>query len=617
MDAKLVSKELRIEGMTCASCESRVENKLRKMKGVNEAKANLSNNSVSVSFDANVTDIAQISKAIQGLGYGVGGSQPKSDKMTVTQLLGIGAIIFALYLIINNTIGFNFIPQITQNMGFGILFVIGLITSLHCVIMCGGINLSQCISKEDEACKVEPSKIEKMKPSLMYNMGRVVSYTIIGGIVGALGAAVSFSGMAKGVVVIISGVFMVIMGLNMLNMFPWLRKITPRLPKFLSSKIAGQKRGRGPFIVGLLNGLMPCGPLQAMQVYALGTGSFIAGAGAMFFFSLGTVPLMFGLGAISTLLSSRFTKNMLKVGAILVMILGVIMLTRGLDLSGINLVKAANTGSGSIAKVEGNVQLVTTKLESGKYPPFTVQAGVPVKWTMQATAKDINGCNETLTVPEYGISKKLVPGDNVIEFTPTKEGAIRYTCWMGMISSTITVVKDVKATPASAGNSSGLVASASSNPGAASGTGGCCGAAPGKFANGQVPTDNIKVANIVDGKQEITVTVNDNGYTPAAFVVQKGVQLKVKFVPEKLSSCNATVVFPGLNGQIDLNTTKETPWLTPSSDITFQCGMNMLHGYIKVVDDLSKIDISAIKNEIKNYTPSQNSSLGGSGGCCG
>jgi len=81
----------------------------------------------------------------------------------------------------------------------------------------------------------------------------------------------------------------------MLNIFPVLRKITPRMPKIFGRKISNAKN-KGPLLVGLLNGFMPCGPLQAMQLYALGTGSFIAGATSMFMFSLGTVPLMFGLG---------------------------------------------------------------------------------------------------------------------------------------------------------------------------------------------------------------------------------------------------------------------------------------------------------------------------------
>ena len=620
---KLVEKILKIDGMTCTSCEMRIENRLKKMNGVISAKVSYSSSDAHITYDTGIVSLESIIGEIEMLDYkarekkggkaqadGGKDNNAKNDKMSINQLLGIGILILAAYVIIKNTVGFNFIPQINQNMGYGILFVVGLITSLHCIAMCGGINLSQCVSYKQE--EEDTGKIKKLKPSLLYNAGRVVSYTIIGGIVGALGSAVSFSGTAKGIVAILSGVFMVIMGLNMLNIFPWLRKFNPRMPKLFGNKIHNNGGKNGPFYVGLLNGLMPCGPLQAMQIYALGTGSFFAGALSMFMFSLGTVPLMFGFGAVSSFLSGKFTHRMMKVSAVLVMILGVIMLNRGLSLSGVNVVYAASGGSasGNIAKIEGNVQTVTTRLESGKYAPIIVQKGIPVKWNMKADAKNINGCNETLTIPKYNIQTKLVPGDNIIEFTPDADGNISYTCWMGMISSNIKVVDDVSKV------SSSDVAQAGSSIGAGAGGGGCCGATPLGFAGGKIPTDNIQVATVTGDQQEVTVTVNSQGYSPAVVVLQKGVSAKIKFNPEQLNGCNSTIVFPELQGQLNLQSQTETPLLTPDTDFTFQCGMAMLHGYVKVVDDINKVDLDAIRKEVQNNKPAVGAG-GSGGGCCG
>jgi sulfite exporter TauE/SafE len=540
-----------------------------------------------------------------------------SNKMPINQLIGVGIIIVAIYLIIKNTIGFNFIPQVNQNMSLGFLFIIGLLTSLHCIAMCGGINLSQCVSHGTN--EPETNKMAKLKPSLMYNTGRVISYTIIGGIVGTLGSVVSFSGAAKGIVAILSGIFMVIMGLNMLNIIPWLKKLNPHMPKIFGRKIQGSKSKHGSFIVGLLNGLMPCGPLQAMQLYALGTGSFLMGAASMFVFSLGTVPLMFGFGALSSLLSGKFTHKMLKVSAILVMVLGVVMVTRGLNLSGINVASAAGisatTSADNVAKVSSNVQNITTKLQSGEYTPITVQKGIPVRWVIQATENDLNGCNQELTIPKFGITKKLVPGDNIIEFTPDKEETIPYTCWMGMISSTIKVVADVNNSSSFSSNVGG--SGSSPNSGSSSSGGGCCaaGSQATKFAGGKIPTDNIQLAKIVDGTQEVTITVNNQGYSPAVVVLQKGIKAKIIFKPEALNSCNSYITFPELSKQLNLSSGQtEISVLSPLSDITFQCGMGMLHGYVKVVDDLNKVNLDDIKNAVNNRKPTSGSS---GGGCCG
>jgi len=201
-------------------------------------------------------------------------------------------------------------------------------------------------------------------------------------------------------------------------------------------------------MVGLLNGFMPCGPLQAMQLYALGTGSFLTGALSMFTFSLGTLPLMFAFGAFSSLLSSNFTRQMMKVASILVLVLGLVMGNRGLLLAGINVsdavlsvvgIKAEQDNKTANAVIKDGYQLVTTNLEPGSYQPIKVYAGVPLRWTIVAEEGKLNGCNNEIIIPAYGKQQKLEVGENIIEFTPTQPGTITYTCWMGMISSTITI----------------------------------------------------------------------------------------------------------------------------------------------------------------------------------
>jgi copper ion binding protein len=630
MEPKLVNQTFQVKGMTCPSCELKIENVLKKIEGVKNIKASLAKSTVVVDYDAALTEPEKLTAAIQKLGYEVVTNAGKNDgekKMTINQLLGIGIIIFALYWVIKSTIGFNFIPQVDKSVGYGMLFVIGLFTSLHCIAMCGGINLSQCIqappsgsnSSQDARTNVNinhPAEIEskfaKFKPSLLYNTGRVISYTIIGGIVGALGSVIGFSGTSKGIVAIVGGIFMVIIGINMLELFPWLRRFKISTPKFFGNKIYSNSAKRGPFFIGLLNGLMPCGPLQTMQLYALGTGSFLAGAASMFLFSLGTVPLMFGFGALSSLLSRKFTHRMMKVSAVLVIVLGLTMVTRGLNLSGVSLASPLQgSPAGNVARIEGGVQTVTTTIESGKYQPFVVQKGIPVRWTIKAKAEDLNGCNNPVTIPKYNIKQQLFPGDNIIEFTPGEEGTITYTCWMGMISSNIKVVSDItRVTP------DDLNQIDNNNNPQSGGAGGCCsaGSKATKFYGGKVPTDNIQVAKIVNGVQEVTITVNDEGYSPAAVILQRGIKAKIKFNPEKLNSCNYVVVFPEFQGQLNLGQGQtETPALDVASDFTFQCYMGMLHGYAKVVDDINNIDMNAVKKEVEVYRPAG----GGGGGCCG
>jgi len=89
------------------------------------------------------------------------------------------------------------------------------------------------------------------------------------------------------------------------------------------------------------------------------------------------------------------------------------------------------------------VQIVSTEMKGNRYEPITVQAGILVRWTVNADADELNGCNNPVTIPKYGIQKQLSPGENTIEFTPEEPGNVVYTCWMGMIRGTIRVVEDL------------------------------------------------------------------------------------------------------------------------------------------------------------------------------
>jgi sulfite exporter TauE/SafE/copper chaperone CopZ len=523
--------ELRVGGMTCVNCQNRIERALSRTEGVAWARVSYADGTARVEYDPNETDAREIVVAIEGLGYrALPGKRRKRGKsgeesgdaydgagsglahgLDARRVVGILIVVVAVFFILRNfgfTTSFGAIPLAEEGMGYGLLFLIGLLTSVHCVAMCGGINISQCIlagataNTKDAAARAKSGARTKVSargktaagsggrppksaflPSLKYNLARVCSYTAVGATCGGIGSAVSLSGDLRGLIQLIAGVFMVIMGLSMFGVLPGLGRLVPRLPRVFGEKIERAKSGgKGPIVVGLLNGLMPCGPLQAMQLFALSTGSPAQGALSMFCFSLGTVPLMFGLGALSSLLSGRFTSRAMTIGAALVILLGLFMFTQGLTLSGIALgptgaggayaARGGASGSGDSSDtapgeggagggttvadggaapgesytdsegnsyaVEGGVQIVRSVLGRG-YPHITVKAGAPVRWIIDASEDMINGCNGVIYIPEYVIEHTFEPGENVIEFTPARAGEFMYSCWMGMITSTITV----------------------------------------------------------------------------------------------------------------------------------------------------------------------------------
>ncbi|MDR3193333.1 MAG: sulfite exporter TauE/SafE family protein [Treponema sp.] len=624
------TQTIRIGGMSCVSCQNRIEKKLKNTTGVEDAAVDFNTGTASVTYNPSTLSFHEIRAAIEELDYKVlDNGRTRETGAPALEIAGTLVIILALYALLRglgiSTLSSAF-PLAEAGMGYGILFIIGLVTSLHCTAMCGGINLSQCIPAAPLASAPRQGKRrEVLFPALLYNAGRVISYTAVGIVAGALGSAVTVSGRFQGMVQLFAGLFMVIMGINMLGFFPALRRFNPRMPKIFARKIesltagtagpapsplaeaegAGDPRGRrrsgkGPLFIGLLNGLMPCGPLQAMQLYALSTGSPVAGGVSMFLFSAGTVPLMFGIGALGSVLSAApgrpaFARRVMKAGAILVTVMGVTMFTYGFNLSGFTadfagkLVAAVNpfAAKGSLRgkapaavetpRVENGVQIVNSTLSGGRYPAITVQAGIPVKWIIEAPPGSINGCNNRMIIREYKIEHRFRPGENVIEFSPVKTGKFPYSCWMGMIRSSITVVEEGQI-PAETDEG---------------------GPSPAGVA---IPTDRVTLAEIQEeGYQTVKTNLRDDGIDPAIIVVQKGLPVSWLINNDSLDPGNGSLLFPAYYTRIDMVRGDNEINFVAAGDFDFSSADNVFYGYVKVVDNLNDADIETIKAEVSAY----------------
>ncbi|MDR0330243.1 MAG: sulfite exporter TauE/SafE family protein [Chitinispirillales bacterium] len=472
-DAKTIV--LRVAGMFCAHCEETICGTLSAVEGVECATASYSRGTATVTYDPSRVTLDAVSAVINGLGYDAQGEYIAARAgIDWNRAAGMMVIIAAIYIVLQQFGLLNMlVPSklAAVDMSYGLIFLVGLFTSVHCVAMCGGINLSQCVpraggdgganaaARETNAnaagnnsgradAAVLGRRFSYLWPSMQYNAGRLISYTLIGAAVGAAGAAVTFSINAQGALKLIAGLFMLSMGIGMLDLFPHMRRFVPRMPAFVSRWVGAADK-KGPIIVGFLNGFLPCGPLQAMQIFALSTGSAAKGALSMALFCLGTVPLMFGLGAFSAIAGKKSSRKVMAAGAVMVAVLGLCMLSQSWNLfgltgvGGVPLASAARQNSAAPLvdfAIDRGPQIVNSTLRSFSYPSITVEANRPVKWIIDAPPGSINGCNDRIFIREYGIEYKFQPGENVVEFTPSKVGKIPYTCWMGMIPGTITVV---------------------------------------------------------------------------------------------------------------------------------------------------------------------------------
>lgn len=429
-------EKIKVYHMTCNSCENRVERAIKKLEGIVSVKASYIEEQVTVEYDTEICPISKIKESIKSAGYSV-------ENSNSYKIIGILIVAVAMIFLGNSTGGFDMNAKL-NGASYIVLFIIGMLTSIHCVGMCGGIMLSQSVSKREKM-----NKFQTILPAILYNLGRVTAYTFMGGIVGALGSVLSLSLTVKAAMQIFAGIFMIILGLNMAG-FSIFRKLRIKLPW---SACSVKKKPRTPFLVGLLNGLMPCGPLQTMQLYALGTGSAVKGALSMFLFSLGTIPLMLTFGAVSGLLSKGYTKKILKMSGFLVIILGFIMGSRGLALAGIDIPSfiggSGNLTGSSLAEsdkgkaiLKDGIQEITMTVDGSGFTPnqFYIKKGIPVKWIIKGDS--INPCNNAIAIPALNIERTLKSGENIIEFIP-EDKDINFSCWMGMIKGSFKVTDNL------------------------------------------------------------------------------------------------------------------------------------------------------------------------------
>jgi len=449
----MITKKFKAKGMHCSSCELLIEKSVRKIDGVENVKVDYVTETAEVTFNQEKTSVQEISKAIEERGYdcsliddGIKESNHYSiNKKVIGIVFGIIGILVVGYFIFRFFEGIP-IPEISQNMSYGLLFLVGLLTGFHCITMCGGFIVSYTTKHAQEGTK-------SYKSHFMYGLGKTVSYTIIGAIFGLLGSIIIFTPMMRGVIGIIAGLFLVIFGLNMLNIFPWLRKIRVVVPASFSKFVGKEsQKHSSPLIIGLLNSLMiACGPLLAIYIMAAGTGSMLEGAKLLFVFALGTLPVMIGFGFVTSLVSSKVTHRILRVSGVIVVILGLIMLNRGLALTGtgfdtnslLTSVSANNEITGKVVAIQDGYQVIEMEVNRYGWEPdkFVLKKGVPVKWIIDG--KEINGCNNAIQVPKLGLNFDIKKGEQVIEFIPNEEGVISWSCWMGMILGTFIVKENI------------------------------------------------------------------------------------------------------------------------------------------------------------------------------
>ncbi|MCR4307155.1 MAG: sulfite exporter TauE/SafE family protein [Candidatus Berkelbacteria bacterium] len=281
-----------VNGMNCNGCVLTTESKLQDVSYITRAKTSLKKHSVEVTGDfGNKSQQAiaeELSKILTKHGYTLTvEKQIKTKSWSDFKIAVPVALAFAVLFIVLQKVGLVNLVD-TGNVSYGTAFIVGIIASVStCVAVVGGLVLSMSATFAKEG--------DKVKPQLLFHTGRVVSFFVLGGVIGAIGSAFTLNIEATFILSLIIGLVMLILGINLLDVFHFAKRLQPSMPKFLSKHALGISKWNHaltPLFVGVATFFLPCGFTQSMQLYTLTTGSFLKGGFTMLSFALGTLPVL-------------------------------------------------------------------------------------------------------------------------------------------------------------------------------------------------------------------------------------------------------------------------------------------------------------------------------------
>ena len=281
-----------VSGMHCNACILMTESELTDVPYITHAKSSLKHHSVEITgnFDERSPEtIAEdLNKALIKKGYALSVAKRAKDKNWADFRIAIPiALAFAILFIFLQKIGLVDLVT-TSNVSYGTAFIIGVIASLStCMAVVGGLLLSMSATFAKEG--------DKTKPQVLFHLGRLASFFVLGGVIGAIGSAFQLNQTGSFILDLFIAIIMLILGINLLDIFHWTKRLQPSMPKFLAKHALGVSKLNHtltPLLVGIATFFLPCGFTQSMQIYTLSTGSFLKGGLTMLTFALGTLPVL-------------------------------------------------------------------------------------------------------------------------------------------------------------------------------------------------------------------------------------------------------------------------------------------------------------------------------------
>lgn len=436
-----------IRGTSCKSCEVVIERELINQPDIASVEASHNGRCICIETKNNreftYEELNELLKEHNYTFHKKDKNQTKNKEPINWKHVGAVAIfVLSLYIILSKTGLLQLSPSSAEPASLIGVFIIGVIASASsCTAVVGGlvVAVSSAIAKNQK--NLTPK--QKIKPHLLFNLGRILGFLVLGAFIGYMGSVLQLSPGLNGLFVVTVAILMMIIGINLMEVFP---SPVIGMPKWLAHKIhdlAESDDPKAPMLLGAATFFLPCGFTQSMQLFALTLQDPLQSGIVMAVFALGTTPMLLGIAGATAYTSNNTLKKVTQFAGVIVLILGISNVTNGLTLLGINpstvFAKDSSATEQEIILVNGSQQIEMNVTSRGRYEPstLTVQEGIPVDWTINGA--NFMGCADTLILPTFGVSTTLDSGKNLVRFTPTKTGRYTFSCSMGMIRGTLIV----------------------------------------------------------------------------------------------------------------------------------------------------------------------------------
>lgn len=331
-----------------------------------------------------------------------------------------------------------------ESVSLPLVLVIGLVAGVStCAAVTGGLVIGLAARFADAHPEATPWR--RFRPHLVFNAGRLAGYALFGALLGAFGGVFRLSTVTAALLAAAIGLVMLVLGLKLTRLSPRLDGAMVSLPAALARRLGVTRpvagyRDATAALSGALTFFLPCGFTQAMQLYAIGTGSAARGAAVMAVFALGTAPSLLGLAGLVAAVRGLAARRFFAAVGLLLLVIGGYGAWHGVDTVRLALQPRVAPVDLSGALMEREVQVIRMEQRGDGYFPseFAVKRGRPVRWII--TSRNEFTCASSIVIPQLGITRDLRRGENVIEFTPTDDVDLSFACSMGMFKGHIQVV---------------------------------------------------------------------------------------------------------------------------------------------------------------------------------